>query len=138
VVPQTVDVALEFRSPYPDQLTGLEQTLIELAHEQATKFDLDLEDEPLETVTPTPMNPQVQQLVAQATRQLGLGSMPMPSGAGHDAQAFAPLCPTGMIFVPSVGGYSHSPQECSTWQDCINGANTLLHTTLAFANIRKT
>jgi N-carbamoyl-L-amino-acid hydrolase len=50
----------------------------------------------------------------------------MPSGAGHDAQNLARLAPTGMIFVPSVQGRSHSPAELTTWDDIENGANVLL------------
>jgi beta-ureidopropionase / N-carbamoyl-L-amino-acid hydrolase len=56
--------------------------------------------------------------------------MRLPSGAGHDAQSFASLCPTGMIFVPSVDGISHSPRELTEWQDCVNGANVLLKAAL--------
>jgi N-carbamoyl-L-amino-acid hydrolase len=55
----------------------------------------------------------------------------MPSGAGHDAQMMAQLAPMGMIFVPSVGGISHSPKELTSWTDCANGANVLLHAVLA-------
>jgi N-carbamoyl-L-amino-acid hydrolase len=54
----------------------------------------------------------------------------MPSGAGHDAQAMAQLGPMGMIFVPSVGGISHSPQEFSRPGNITNGANVLLATLL--------
>ena len=54
----------------------------------------------------------------------------MPSGAGHDAQDMARLAPVGMIFVPSVGGISHSPKEFSRPQDITNGANVLLHALL--------
>jgi len=50
----------------------------------------------------------------------------MPSGAGHDAQAMARICPAGMIFVPSAGGFSHSAREFTEWDDCVNGANVLL------------
>ena len=52
----------------------------------------------------------------------------MPSGAGHDAQAMAQLGPMGMIFIPSVGGISHSPKEFSRPGDIVNGANVLLAT----------
>jgi N-carbamoyl-L-amino-acid hydrolase len=52
--------------------------------------------------------------------------MRLPSGAGHDAQMIAALCPMGMIFVPSVGGISHSPRELTTWEDCARGAAVLL------------
>jgi N-carbamoyl-L-amino-acid hydrolase len=56
--------------------------------------------------------------------------MRLPSGAGHDAQQIAALCPMGMIFVPSVGGISHSPKELTSWEDCASGANVLLRTVL--------
>jgi beta-ureidopropionase / N-carbamoyl-L-amino-acid hydrolase len=59
-----------------------------------------------------------------------LRSSRLPSGAGHDAQMMARLGPMGMIFVPSVGGISHSPQELTHWDDCANGANVLLHAIL--------
>ena len=54
----------------------------------------------------------------------------MPSGAGHDAQEMAVICPIGMIFIPSKDGISHSPREYSSQIDITNGANVLLHTIL--------
>jgi N-carbamoyl-L-amino-acid hydrolase len=51
----------------------------------------------------------------------------MPSGAGHDAQEMAHICPMGMIFVPSVGGVSHSPREFTKPEDVVNGVNVLLN-----------
>ena len=54
----------------------------------------------------------------------------MPSGAGHDAQDMARLTDVGMIFVPSIGGISHSPKEFSRPADIANGANVLLRTLL--------
>jgi N-carbamoyl-L-amino-acid hydrolase len=61
---------------------------------------------------------------------MGLKAMRLPSGAGHDAQQIAKLCPMGMIFVPSIAGISHSPKELTSWEDCANGANVLLRTVL--------
>ena len=54
----------------------------------------------------------------------------LPSGAGHDAQMMARLGPMGMIFVPSVGGISHSPKELTSWEDCARGADVLLGSVL--------
>jgi N-carbamoyl-L-amino-acid hydrolase len=54
----------------------------------------------------------------------------MSSGAGHDAQMFAGICPTGMIFTPSVGGISHNVTEFTEPADIEAGANVLLHTLL--------
>ncbi|HXG66382.1 MAG TPA: M20 family metallo-hydrolase [Blastocatellia bacterium] len=69
-------------------------------------------------------------VIDEAARQLGLTTKLMPSGAGHDAQEIARLCPIGMIFVPSRDGISHSPREFSEPADITNGANVLLHTVL--------
>ena len=73
----------------------------------------------------------VRGFIGQAARQLGLSTKVMPSGAGHDAQNMARIGPMGMIFIPSVGGISHSPKEYSTPKDIENGVNTLLHAVLA-------
>ena len=72
----------------------------------------------------------VQEAIGRAAAAASLNTMRLPSGAGHDAQQIAKLCPMGMIFVPSVGGISHSPKELTTWEDCANGANVLLRTVL--------
>lgn len=58
---------------------------------------------------------------------LGLTHQRMPSGAGHDAQELALICPMGMIFVPSVGGISHSPREFTRPEDVANGVNVLMN-----------
>ena len=79
---------------------------------------------------PAPTDPRVRQVIEQAAKQLGFSTKLLPSGAGHDAQEIAELCPVGMIFVPSRDGISHSPREFSKPQDITNGANVLLHTLL--------
>jgi beta-ureidopropionase / N-carbamoyl-L-amino-acid hydrolase len=71
-----------------------------------------------------------QMLIDDTARSFGLKTKTMPSGAGHDAQEIARLGPVGMIFIPSIGGISHSPKEFSTPQDIENGANVLLQTVL--------
>ena len=78
-----------------------------------------------------PSDPRMRKLIADAATGLKLTSRVMPSGAGHDAQAMAQLGPMGMIFIPSVGGISHSPKEFSRPNDIVNGANVLLRAVLA-------
>ncbi|MEO7133963.1 MAG: Zn-dependent hydrolase [Vicinamibacterales bacterium] len=68
----------------------------------------------------------MQSAIGKAAERIGLQSNRLPSGAGHDAQMVAALCPMGMIFVPSIGGVSHSPMERTAWEDCANGAAVLL------------
>lgn len=76
-------------------------------------------------------DPTMQQFISDSAAGLALTSMKMPSGAGHDAQSMSRLAPMGMIFVPSVGGISHSPKELTSWEDCARGADVLLRSVLA-------
>ena len=131
VVPHTVDLDLEFRAPDDRRLKNLQQALIALAHAVARECRVELEYGTVGISPAAAMDAQLQDLLARAADRLGLRHRRMPSGAGHDAQSFADFCPTGMIFIPSVGGRSHTPREYSRWQDCLNGANLLLQATLA-------
>jgi N-carbamoyl-L-amino-acid hydrolase len=76
----------------------------------------------------------VQLLTAQA-RGLGQRAIVMPSGAGHDAQCFAQVTRAGLIFVPSVGGISHAPEEDTAWPDVARGADLLLHALIELAEV---
>ena len=73
----------------------------------------------------------LQQKIAASAKALGLTTKLMQSGAGHDSQEIALVAPVGMIFVPSIGGISHSPKEFTKPVDMANGANVLLQTILA-------
>lgn len=68
---------------------------------------------------------RVRALIAASAKSLNFTTKSLPSGAGHDAQNAARVCPMGMIFIPSVGGISHSPKEFSRANDITNGANVL-------------
>ncbi|MGH7630855.1 MAG: M20/M25/M40 family metallo-hydrolase [Gemmatimonadales bacterium] len=69
-------------------------------------------------------------LINEAAPALKLTTTVLPSGARYDPQAMAQIAPVGMIFIPSVGGISHSPKEFSRPEDIANGANVLLGTIL--------
>jgi beta-ureidopropionase / N-carbamoyl-L-amino-acid hydrolase len=75
---------------------------------------------------PAPSDPAIRQIIADVARSNGYTTRVMPSGAGHDAQAMAQLGPMGMIFIPSIGGISHSPKEFSTAEDIARGALVLM------------
>lgn len=130
IVPARVDVSLEFRSPDEDEFNRLDKALMELAKREAGRFGLELQSEFLGKHSPSLMDSDVRGAFANACDSLGLSHMPLPSGAGHDGQSLADLCPVGMIFVPSVDGASHSPREFTQWEDCVNGANVLLQAAL--------
>ena len=80
---------------------------------------------------PAPTDEQMRRIIAASADELGMSFRLMPSGAGHDAQDLATIAPTGMIFVPSVDGISHSPREFTSARDMANGASVLLKTVLA-------
>ena len=133
IVPAQVDVSLEFRSADNSEFDKLDSALLALAHEEAKRFGLELKVDFRGRHSPTPMSDEVQSAFVDSCNVLGLTHTSLVSGAGHDGQSFAGICPMGMIFVPSVNGTSHSPHEFTKWEDCVNGANVLLQTVLRLA-----
>lgn len=133
VVPRTVTIALEFRAGDIETLNLMESRLLHQASLDAEKFGLRLETEHIGKIAPFPMEPGIQDLIVKACQTFEFSHTRMTSGAGHDAQSLALVCPTGMIFVPSVDGVSHSPYEFTEWEDCVNGTNVLLQTVLGIA-----
>jgi len=83
---------------------------------------------------PVCFDPALADRIAHHAQALGLSQRRMTSGAGHDAQMLARICPTSMIFVPSVGGISHNPAEHTAPEDLIAGANVLLASLTELAN----
>jgi len=83
-----------------------------------------------------PFNERLVQRVLDTAGELGYSTLHMVSGAGHDASYMNQVCPTAMIFVPSIGGRSHVEVENTKWEDCEAGANVLLHCLLKTADER--
>lgn len=77
-------------------------------------------------IAPVMLDAEVVDLLRREAETLGLPSMTMPSGAGHDAQTMQTLCPAGLIFVPSRGGLSHAPDEWTDWEAAVAGARLML------------
>jgi N-carbamoyl-L-amino-acid hydrolase len=130
VIPGRVTISVEFRDLSEQVLRELGEAVkargVAIAKETGTAITFTLES----TNPPALATAGVQEAIGRAAAASGLKTMRLPSGAGHDAQQIARLCPMGMIFVPSAGGISHSPKELTTWEDCANGANVLLKTVL--------
>lgn len=126
IVPERVVVTLEFRSLEVNRFERMEHTFLELARKSAEDFGVEAEATPDKRIPPAPTDKRIQAAFTEAAAFLELPHMHMTSGAGHDTVSASALCPAGMIFVPSAGGFSHSPREFTEPQDCINGANTLL------------
>lgn len=134
IVPAQAVVSLEFRAPDQQKFERLEAALIEQGRSEAEKYGLGFETKFLGKHPPMSLSPEVNKAITQAAQTLGLNYTPIGSMAGHDGQSLADICPVGMIFVPSVQGISHSPQEFSHWNDCVNGTNVLLQTVFQFCD----
>ena len=132
IVPGSARLAVEFRAPEPARLRELESRLVELARASAQKHGLELDVRPGVGIEPAACDPSIREAFARAAEVLALKHTTLVSGAGHDTMALARVCPAGMIFIPSTGG-SHSSREHARWQDCVNGANVLLHAALGLA-----
>jgi N-carbamoyl-L-amino-acid hydrolase len=136
VVPGRAHVRLECRSVDADELERLAAAILERVRSIAAACGLEVEVERVGHWAPAGTDAAVRRAIRRAADALGLSSMPMPSGAGHDAQVLAAVAPAGMVFVPSLGGISHDPSEHTRWADCVNGANVLLGATLGLAGVR--
>ena len=130
VIPGLVRLSVELRDLSPQTLASMADDIRARAKEIGTTTGTAIEFTRLADAAPAAATPEVQGAIERAATALRLGTTRLPSGAGHDAQMMARLGPMGMIFVPSVGGVSHSPKELTHWDDCANGANVLLHAVL--------
>ena len=126
VVPGNVRFSVEFRDVDPMALTSADAEFRRNAREIESSDGVSIDIHALPPTTPAPITPDMQDLVAQASSNLGLSNERLPSGAGHDALAMAAITSVAMIFVPSIGGVSHSPREYSTPQACAEGTQVLL------------
>jgi N-carbamoyl-L-amino-acid hydrolase len=130
VIPGTVRLTIELRDLSPAKLAAMAETIRARAAAIAAQTKTTIDVASLGGNPPALASSDVQTAIERAAAGLSLESTRLPSGAGHDAQMMAQLSPMGMIFVPSVGGISHSPRELTSWRDCANGANVLLRAIL--------
>ncbi|MCZ2401620.1 Zn-dependent hydrolase [Paenarthrobacter sp. Z7-10] len=133
VIPESAQVSVDFRHPEQGQVEALEAAIRDTARNIAAQYGLQVGIDLEESIPPAPLDRGVQKIIAARAAARGLSSVSMPSGAGHDSQNLAPLVPTGMIFVPSIEGRSHCPEENTSWEDVENGANVLLDTLIQLA-----
>ncbi|WP_317196169.1 Zn-dependent hydrolase [Hymenobacter siberiensis] len=132
VIPGKVVLGLEIRDLAADKIETLfreierRATAIAVTSNTVIRFDRQAN-----ASKPALTDKALQQTVQAAATALGLSTKLMQSGAGHDSQEMAAIAPVAMIFVPSVGGISHSPQELTKPGDLANGANVLLQTVLS-------
>ncbi len=133
VVPQRAVMTVDMRHTDETALQSAEARLHEGARAFAEAEGCTVTSRTLARFEPVAFDAAVVDSVAAGAEAFGLSVKRMPSGAGHDAQMFAPLCPTGMIFVPSKDGLSHNVAEYTAPGEIEAGANVLLGAVLAMA-----
>jgi allantoate deiminase len=126
VVPGEVEFTLDIRHTDELKMDAFRVRLITRLEEIAMRRELTIEKVENLHASPVAMHEAISAEIEAACDTHGFQSMRLPSGAGHDAQLFGPICPTAMIFVPSVAGISHSPDEFTEPDDLVIGFQTLV------------
>lgn len=133
VIPAKAIMTLDVRNTDEEILKRAEKEIAEFLESLAQKEGVLITRRVLARYEPVVFHHDIISTVDRVTTALGYTHMQLPSGAGHDAQMFARICPAGMIFVPSINGISHNPAEDTASSDLEAGANVLLHTMLELA-----
>jgi len=134
VVAGRVTMTVDLRHSDELALREAEHRVAAFSHRLAESEGVRITARTLSRFEPVAFDPVVVGLVERTARGLGHSTLRMPSGAGHDAQMLARMCPAGMVFVPSVGGISHNPAEFTAPEDLEAGANVLLHVVMELAS----
>ena len=131
VIPARATLTVDMRDPDEQRMRAAEDALDAYLLAVAAQDGVRVSSERLARFEPVPFDPALVNVVEDTARRLGYSCRRMVSGAGHDAQMMARICPTAMIFTPSKGGLSHCPQECTDPEDLSRGVAVLMETVLA-------
>lgn len=137
VVPQFARITVDLRNTDDTLLIKAEQRLMARAKTAADAEGCTLKTRSLARFAPVAFDETLVAKVEAAAAARQLSVRRMPSGAGHDAQMFAPNCPSAMVFVPSEAGLSHNINEHTEEADLVAGANVLLDVILDLAGESK-
>ena len=133
VIPERAVFTVDLRNPDEERLKAEESALMNYLRDMEKTDRVRVRVERMSRFKPVLFDETIVRAVEKAAAGRGLSCRRITSGAGQDAQNMALLCPTAMIFVPSVGGISHNPQEYTRPEDIMNGANILLDVTMELA-----
>jgi N-carbamoyl-L-amino-acid hydrolase len=131
VIPGSVQLTVELRDLEMAKIDAVWTMLEPELNECAAKFGTTVKTELDHSLPGVLTDPAIQDAISGAAKEIDLKHCFMPSGAGHDAQNLARIAPTGMIFVPSVGGVSHSREEHTGPKDVTHGGEVLLRSLLS-------
>jgi len=134
-IPAKVEMGIDIRDVVKENMDSLKSEVVKFINGLGGKYGVDAEIQMPPLHFPTPLSAEVVNIIEQSAKQVGIQTKRMNSGAGHDSQNMAEKVKTGMIFVPSVNGISHSPMEWTEWEDIETGVHVLTQT---LKNLSKT
>ena len=137
VVPARVVMTVDLRNTDDRVLQEAESRLATFLDELAGMEGVSITTSSLARFEPVEFDASMVDLVEASAQRLGHSTKRMPSGAGHDAQMLARICPTAMVFTPSVNGLSHNIAEFTEATDIEAGANVLLQVVLDRLDVRR-
>ena len=126
VIPSKAVFTVDLRNPKKEKLDADEKALAEYFKELEETDKVKIITERMTEFDPVLFDEEIVEKIEAAAEKRGLSTKSMTSGAGQDAQMLARICPTAMIFVPSVKGISHNPEEYTPDENVIEGANVFL------------
>ena len=133
VVPKTATITVDIRNTDESILQRAESLLDDFLDRLRTEEGVTITSRRLARFEPVHFDSRVQEIIENAATECGASTMKLPSGAGHDAQMLARICPTAMIFTQSHKGLSHNPAEFTDPELIELGGNVLLKTMMALA-----
>ena len=136
IVPERAVFTVDVRDTSPEDLDSAIDEIKSTAAEIAESRDVKCEIEDLEYTRAVHLSPTIRKAISEACQNLNIKTMDMPSRAVHDTSHIAQVVDAGMIFVPSVAGKSHSPDELSHWQDIKVGLDVLYQVILSLADAK--
>lgn len=134
VIPREAVLTIDLRNTDEARLQSAEAEVQGFMAAMRRSGDLQISTRRLARFEPVVFDPDIVATIQDVCAALGHPARRMTSGAGHDAQMMARICPTAMIFTPSIGGISHNPREATAPEHLEIGANALLHTMLRLAD----
>ena len=137
VIPAKAVMTLDVRNTDEHTLLNAEKEISEFIQDLSRSEDVQVTTRSLARFEPVIFHPQVIDIVEKVSSSHSPSVVRMPSGAGHDAQMFARVCPSAMIFVPSVEGISHNPAEFTATEDLVLGSNILLHVLIELSHVEE-
>jgi hydantoinase/carbamoylase family amidase len=126
IVPGEVYFSIDMRHDNDEALTAMEQDCKSIIQKVCDDNGLSANAERYWKAEPVHFDKKITDSLEKVANKLGVKAKRITSGAGHDAVFISKIIPTGMLFVPSIKGMSHCPQEETKWEDIVTGTEVLV------------